>query len=455
MSQKDTGQPNSPGPGLFGVKRGVAIAIGASAIFHVTALLVLDGVEPPERPPPPVALILREAIEIQTMPAAAEPDPPAPEPPELIDVTTVPEPIPTSPTRPSTERARFETAPAATADPETAPPEDTASRPPGLLSMGMRHGDRDLPEGDPARTGGPANRSNLAALGLGRLRAADPYVDDPGGPRPYVPPDSGELDPSGGGTHRTKRPGFTGKVAADGSISLEDEKAFEARWKLPNPKKVGKRAARGIEDWYRDPHKQVRRQQVDKSTCHKGGGDGTNNCLVAADYGGSGGLLDDLAEYAKPLENDGDDGDDAVTIPIIGGRTELTDYVMRKVGQDPYLSDKLRWMDATRDERAHISGVHRARQLEQADRIIRKHLERLWARTDLDLAAKRAALFELWDDGAEDGDQALVDAGARTRAHVIGFIRARLPAGTEGAFTAAELETFNRRRTSRARFAPY
>lgn len=448
MSQKDTGQPNSPGPGLFGVKRGVAIAIGASAIFHVSALLVLDGVEPPERPPPPVAVILRQAIEIQTMreEEAAEPEP------EPIEVTTVPEVTPTS--RPSA-RARIETAPAAAAAAESAPVEPAAPRPPGLLSM--RYG-RDTPTADGAtapRTGGPVNRGNLAALGLGRLRAADPYVDDPGGPAPYVPPDSGELDPSGAGTHRTKRPGFTGHVAADGSISMEDEEAFTARWALPNPKKVGKRVARGIEDWYRDPYRQVRRQEVDKSTCHKGGGDGTNNCLVASDYGGTGTPLDDLARYAQPLENDGDKGDDAVTIPIIGGKTEITDWVMRKAGEDPYLSDKLRWMDATRDERAHIGGVHRARQLEQSDRIIRKHLERLWARTDLDLAAKRAALFELWDDGAEDGDKALVEAGARTRAQVIGFIRARLPAGTAGAYTAAELESLNRRRTSRARFDPY
>lgn len=194
--------------------------------------------------------------------------------------------------------------------------------------------------------------------------------------------------------------------------------------------------------------------EVDKSTCQRGGGDGTNNCLTKGDYGGGGPAIEGADKYAANLETDGE-ADDAVVIPILGGKTELTDYVMRAVGQDPYLSDKLRWMDATREERAAIGATHRRRQLDAVDQIMRKHLTALWARRDLDLAAKRAALFELWDDGAEDGDAAVVEAAQRTRAQVIGFIRARLPAGSAGAYTAAELDAFNRRRTSRARFAPY
>jgi hypothetical protein len=112
-------------------------------------------------------------------------------------------------------------------------------------------------------------------------------------------------------------------------------------------------------------------------------------------------------------------------------------------------------MDQTREERVQISRVHRERQLGRADEIMRRHLDRLWARTDLDLAAKRAALFELWDDGAEDGDTALTEAAARTRKQVIGFIRAHLPAGSARAYSRPELDALNRRRTSRARFTPY
>jgi len=282
-------------------------------------------------------------------------------------------------------------------------------------------------------------------------------VDDPGAPPPWTPPPpSGELRPSGHGTHTTPRPGFTGKVADDGDVSFDDKPAMSVHVALPNPKKVGKRIARGIADWYRDPHRQVRRQQVDRSTCMRGGGDGTNNCLAVGDYGGEGEIpLDDLAKYAAPLEHDGDSGDDVVTIPVLGGSTEITDWVMRRAGMDPYQSDKLRWMDATRDERAEIGRVHRERQLARATELMRRHLDRLWARTDLDLATKRAALFELWDDGAEDGDAQVVGAADRTRALVLGFIVAHLPPGSPAAYTAAELATLNRRRTSRATFAPY
>jgi hypothetical protein len=102
-----------------------------------------------------------------------------------------------------------------------------------------------------------------------------------------------------------------------------------------------------------------------------------------------------------------------------------------------------------------IGRVHRERQLKRADEIMRRHLDRVWARTDLPLAAKKEALFELWDDGAEDGDAMLVEAADRARALVIGFVRSRLPAGSPGAYQKAELEALNRRRTSRARFAPY
>lgn len=40
-------------------------------------------------------------------------------------------------------------------------------------------------------------------------------------------------------------------------------------------------------------------------------------------------------------------------------------------------------------------------------------------------------------------------------AQVIGFIRSRLPAGSESAYTADELARFNKQRKSRSPFSPY
>ncbi len=450
--QVSRGQPESPDPGLFGVKRGVAIAIAASAIFHVSVLLVLDGIDPPPRPLPPPATRLGLA----PLPVAVPID---------VSMVAVPPPMEAATPAPTSSEPIVRRSPQA-AEPSrapVAPVAPVAPGPPGRPSMmTMRHGREVIDTGERTADGAgdpgaPVAPGRLAALGLGSLTGPDSrdYAYDPGGPTPYEAPSSGELRPDGAGTQRTRRPGFTGRVQQDGSISLEDGKAFDAEWRLPNPKKVGKRVARGLEDWLRDPFAQVKAQQVDKSTCHKGGGDGTNNCLVAADYGARGISIDGAAEYAKRLEDDGEKGNDAVTIPIVGGRTELTDYVMRAVGQDPYLSDKLRWMDATREERAAIGLTHRRRQLDRVDQTVRKHLAVLWARRDLELAAKREALFELWDDGAEEGDAAVVEAAQRARNQVIAFIRHHLPAGSATAYSPAELDALNRRRTSRARFEPY
>jgi hypothetical protein len=242
---------------------------------------------------------------------------------------------------------------------------------------------------------------------------------------------SGGLNPNGGGTYRKRRPGFTGYVDRDGKVSFRDKKAFSAEWRIPNPFRVAKAAARGLEEWQRDPWRDVKDAERDWTS----------------------GL--EVKDYTKPIDQDDSAEHGDATIPILGGSTEITDYVMRKLGQDPYQSDKLLWMDQTRDERAQIGRVHREKQLKRADEIMRRHLDRLWARMDMGMEEKREALFELWDDGAEDGDTMVVEAADRARALVIGFVRAKLPAGSAGAFTAAELDRLNRRRTSRARFAPY
>jgi len=298
--------------------------------------------------------------------------------------------------------------------PVGAEPIAPAATGPGRLSMRL-----------PGRPGGPG-RPDLAPS-----RQHLTVADNPGAPPPWTPPPpSGELVPGVRGTHRTERPGFTGKVAADGSVTFKDRPAFAIGLALPNPVEMVKGAARSLERWYEDPWYQVRMAERDP--------------ISGVEVG----------DYTRPAGDD-DDPDRFVALPFLGGRSEITDAVMRQVGQDPYQSDKLRWMEATREERGEISRVHRKRQLDQVDQLVRRHLDALWARADLDLAAKRAALFELWDDGAEDGETAVVEAASRGRAHVIGFVRAHLPAGSPDAYAAAELAALNRRRTSRARFAPY
>ena len=69
-----------------------------------------------------------------------------------------------------------------------------------------------------------------------------------------------------------------------------------------------------------------------------------------------------------------------------------------------------------------------------------------------DPAGRRHALFELWDDVSEDGDAALVRAGADARTYLVGVIRSMRPSLE---FTPDELAQLNAHRRSRAVFAPY
>ncbi|MBZ0237694.1 MAG: hypothetical protein K8M05_35590 [Deltaproteobacteria bacterium] len=289
--------------------------------------------------------------------------------------------------------------------------------------------------GPESETGGGYGRLSMRRPDLGMGGVV--LHEDPDARRAEVGVEpTGKLAPSGGGTYRTQRPGFQGQVGRDGKVSFKDKPAFSVKLKLPNPIKVARRAAKGLEDWQRDPWAQVKDAERDWTS----------------------GL--EVKDYTKHLdkkegEDDKADHGEVATVPVLGGSTELTDWVMRKLGEDPYQSDKLLWMDETREERAQIGRVHRERELKRSDEIMRRHLDRLWARADLGLKEKKVALFELWDDGAEDGDAKLVEAANRARTLVIGFVRARLPRGSAGAYTAAELDALNRRRTSRARFAPY
>lgn len=139
---------------------------------------------------------------------------------------------------------------------------------------------------------------------------------------------------------------------------------------------------------------------------------------------------------------------------LLGGSFDATDAIMRSKGVDPYASYKLKVLDETRDERVAIGKRYRTQQLARSKQLVQKHLVALWSSTP-DLAARKQALFELWDDCAESGSDELVAAGSAARTHVIGFIRSKLPAAGADAFTRDEIARLNSRRKSRVEFAPY
>jgi len=134
-------------------------------------------------------------------------------------------------------------------------------------------------------------------------------------------------------------------------------------------------------------------------------------------------------------------------IPI-GAMFDVTDWAMRSRGMDPYASAKLKMLDDTRDQRVAIGARYRTEQLAHSVELARGAVAYLWASTP-DPAARKRALFELWDECAETGDAELVESGRAVRAFIIGVIRSKV------SYTAEEIAVLNAHRHSKAPFSPY
>ena len=155
------------------------------------------------------------------------------------------------------------------------------------------------------------------------------------------------------------------------------------------------------------------------------------------------------------IEDKPDVGDVHVSGIGIAGRASFDDWAMRKAGIDPYASAKRQWLDKTRDERARIAMANRKEDLGRAPEYMRRNLALAWKKTEGDAEARKQALFELWDECAETGDDDIVAAGAAARAYLVGFVRAHLAQGKPGAFTGDDLARLNAHRRSKATFEPY
>jgi hypothetical protein len=237
--------------------------------------------------------------------------------------------------------------------------------------------------------------------------------------------ETGKLQPNGGGTYRSNEGVFTAKVERDGSVNLKDAKNLRISW--PDPRKLPKlpkMIGRGVADWYAQENKTPGDPEREQLNIHR-----APNKETKPDHGQTG-------------------------VPVVGGSFDVTDAFMRGKKIDPYASRKLAYLDSTRDERVQIGKRYRQQQLKQSPQIMQKNLEHMWATTQ-DLTARKQALFELWDECAETGEDSVIEGGRAARRLVVGFIRARLPAGTEHAFTSPELATLNGKRHSKAAFAPY
>lgn len=237
-------------------------------------------------------------------------------------------------------------------------------------------------------------------------------------------------------------------VHGDGTVDIHSKKDIDIRWKipLPTPSRI-LRGARELGDdlaaWKEDPYRDTRVGTFQDLPRH-----------LQAVPGACGTFDDPMCDAESPQKTVGKSmSGDGTVIPVLGGRFDITSYLHRKLIGDPFSSRKLKMLNATRAERVESGAVYRAARLGQSAELMARNLEALWGSTT-DPAARREALFELWDECAE-GEGVAGAAGERARAMVIGWIGTHLPRGQPGAFSADEIARLDARRASKQHFAPY
>jgi hypothetical protein len=290
---------------------------------------------------------------------------------------------------------------------------------------------------------GPRRDLRLSRDALERIAGTGPPPPQPPSEPAAPSAHRAELTPTGGDRHEIRDRVAKVSVAPDGSVDMVDAPDATIRLGLPTPGRVGRGFARAINAWTADPYRATRVGRMQDLPRHLTAAPGACEawgdpmCVTA----------EDIAEQWRRQDEDVQDG------ALVSGQLDLTAMLHRKLIGDPYASRKLALLDRTRDERIRIGTRYRTEQRDRSAELVRRNLEALW-QTTRDPAARRAALFALWDECAE-GDGPEGEAGARARAMVIGWIRARLPRGSADGYTDEELARLDARRTSRAHFAPY
>jgi hypothetical protein len=263
-------------------------------------------------------------------------------------------------------------------------------------------------------------------------------------PEPVTP--SGHIQPNGRES-RIVDPVASYVVHGDGTVAIHDKKDIDLRWKvpLPTPGRILRGArnfGKDLTAWKEDPYRDTRVGTFQDLPRH-----------LQAVPGSCSRVDDSMCDARPPKSVSKNMSGDGTVIPVLGGLFDITSYLHRKFVGDPYSSRKLKMLDVTRAERVESGAAYRAAQLGQSAELMARNLEALW-RTTADPAARRAALFELWDECAE-GEGPAGAAGERARAMVIGWIGSHLPRGQPGAFSADEIARLDARRASKQHFVPY
>ncbi len=405
MRTRAAGNPGLPRALQPAIVNRFVSGVGLSALVHTGVFAYLGW--------PSASVVVVQRSVAPEAPAVA---PAVVEPAEMvIELVTLAEPV-----EPPRSEPRAAAAPALRATATRA-----ASRPgdPSAALATTTTGSSELPTAPTAPTAPaePASgalrmrgheRPRLVMPDLARIAEAAPPPAAPVAP-------SGELAEVGGGRKRSDQGTFVAEIGRDGSVTLKDRPNLRVGFAVPSPRALGK----GLARWYRDPYAQTR--------------DPERQPLPS-------GVVDDEEEQRKRPK----------TVPLISGSFDVTDWLMRMAGRDPYMAAKLRFLDRTRAERVELAAEYRQELLRNVTVIVRAHAARAWE-APATAAEKRRLLFELWDECIEGGSEDERQAAELARAAILGFVQSHLPAGSEHGYSAEELAELNRKRSSKQPFAPY
>lgn len=137
------------------------------------------------------------------------------------------------------------------------------------------------------------------------------------------------------------------------------------------------------------------------------------------------------------------------------GVPDITELVMRLRGDPLYDPEKRKYLKNTKVIREAKAQDFKRENLTQSLSDLGNRLTALWFDDTLSVTTKKQRLFDMWEECAEEGSEAVLMMSEIVRTSIKSFIRQNMPKSTELAYTDEDLMRLNKNRKSKAEFNPY
>ena len=134
---------------------------------------------------------------------------------------------------------------------------------------------------------------------------------------------------------------------------------------------------------------------------------------------------------------------------------DINEIVMRLRGDPMYDPEKRAYLSNTREAREAMAREFIRENLAQSLDDLGERLSTLWFDDTLSATTKRQRLFDMWEECAEEGSDAVLAISEIVRVSIMSFIKRNMANGTELAYTEDDLIRLNKNRKSKTAFNPY